>query len=75
MSYLTFTEYPAKGVTKRWTVASKTGVVLGEVKWYSAWRRYIFFPNALTCYDADCLLDIVTFLNSQMQCYRDQRTV
>lgn len=63
--YILFTLAPAdpKKITKTWTVAAKNslGFTLGVVKWWSAWRRYCFFPNADTVYDADCLWDIADF--------------
>lgn len=39
---------------------------LGEVKWYPAWRRYAFFPNESTLYDANCLNEVEKFLKDLM---------
>lgn len=46
--------------TKTWTVTAN-GQLLGEVKWWSAWRRYCFQPYVNTIYDHTCLIDIATF--------------
>lgn len=36
--------------------------LLGEIKWYGAWRQYCFFPlNAL--FNSTCLDDIKKFLD------------
>jgi hypothetical protein len=40
---------------------------LGEVKWYAPWRRYCFFPNQCTLYDASCLQEIVSHLDDLMK--------
>jgi hypothetical protein len=29
--------------------------VIGEIKWYSAWRQYCFYPNHSTIWNIDCL--------------------
>lgn len=29
--------------------------VIGEIKWYSAWRQYCFFPGFNTIWNTDCL--------------------
>jgi hypothetical protein len=39
---------------------------LGIIKWHPAWRRYAFFPNEDTLYDADCLNEVETFLRELM---------
>ena len=50
------------GKTERWSVHAKQGgAALGEVKWYSGWRRYCFFPFDGSLYEQDCLRDIATF--------------
>ena len=57
-NYITFIELPPvtdkSRKTKVWEVATKrdketneeTYNALGEIKWYGAWRRYAFFPEA-----------------------------
>ncbi len=37
---------------------------LGEVKWYSAWRQYCFFPETYieAVYSIGCLNDIAAFM-------------
>lgn len=40
--------------------------LLGQVKWYSGWRRYCFYPSPNTVYSSGCLNDIVNFIDSLM---------
>ena len=49
----------SKRRTKIWNCHSiNGGTHLGVVKWWSHWRRYCFFPESRTIYDANCLWDI-----------------
>lgn len=50
-------------LTRVWAVQAinSLGFPLGKVKWWSAWRRYCFFPCKDTVYDANCLWDIADF--------------
>ncbi len=55
------------GLTNIWEIRSvHTEVLLGQISWYSAWRRYAFFPDSGTVYDADCLREIAKFIQDQM---------
>jgi hypothetical protein len=38
---------------------------LGVVKWFSAWRRYAFFPAPETLYEQDCLRDLAEFIEAE----------
>lgn len=49
------------GKTHKWNV--KNGETdLGEIKWFSRWRKYAFFPVASTVYEETCLSEIASFL-------------
>lgn len=53
--------------TSVWAVEAKlTGAELGIIKWAGTWRRYCFFPNSGTQYDAGCLYDIYSFCKAEM---------
>ena len=61
---LNFVERDSSGKTKRWLVCSlSSGVELGEVKWYSQWRRYAFFPIGNTIFDSGCLNELQIFVS------------
>lgn len=51
------------GLTQIWNVWNKDrSAFLGRVKWWGAFRKYVFFPEAGTLYDCVCLRDIAQFL-------------
>lgn len=45
------------GLTDIYTVFSR-GIPLGEIRWYSHWRKYTFSPNPGTVFDNTCLIEI-----------------
>ena len=56
---------PAKYTGKTWVyeITSKRGAYrLGEVKWYSGWRQYVFYPFEDTTFSLGCLMDIAKFI-------------
>lgn len=59
------------GKTKIWVVYNRfyedgdNPLRLGVVKWESHWRRYAFFPDDQTEYEAKCLEEIAVFLRNQ----------
>ena len=64
--YISFVLIAEKRKTKVWScVNNRSHGTLGEVKWYSPWRRYCFFPREyrLTVFDHNCLTDIGDFLD------------
>lgn len=57
-----------RATTELFAVVSKSGQhLLGEVKWFPRWRRYGFFPEEGSVFDATCLQDITAFIDSKMQ--------
>lgn len=62
--YIAFEEIVSIGKTKKFGCYNISDrVLLGEVKWYSSWRQYCFFPNAGLVFSKGCLDDISHFLN------------
>jgi hypothetical protein len=59
------------GLTKIWDV--KSGVLLGQVKWFANWRRYCFYPAGGTLYDAVCLRQIAGFCADQTEKRKAER--
>ncbi len=59
--------------TQTWAVETITCDRLGVVKWYSAWRRYAFFPEVETVFDVDCLYTISLFCETKTQEHKDER--
>jgi hypothetical protein len=57
--YLKAHQWTAKGrKTANWTIISNSEAVLGDVAWYSPWRRYCFHPVKGTVLDPVCMRDI-----------------
>jgi len=59
-------------------VAIQGSCLLGEIKWYGAWRKYCFFPapNLMTIFEEDCLRDIAQFCEEATRAHREsKRTV
>ena len=48
-----------EGKTRRMVVVSKKHLnILGEIKWYTNWRQYAFFPEPGTVWNPECMKDI-----------------
>lgn len=72
VSYLEFYEMANPGhKTRVWNVRSIASVPLGTIKFFPAWRKYVFVPVAVVVLDAVCLQDITEFLKEQTQAWRD----
>jgi hypothetical protein len=59
--YLRFELQPAAlgQKTDVWKVVSvRHGNLLGVIKWYGAWRQYVFWPSIETLFNPDCLEEI-----------------
>lgn len=66
--HLTFEELKDTGKTKVWGVESTHSEdVLGKIRWYWAWRRYVFFPEPYTFFDVDCMNTISKFIADEME--------
>lgn len=49
---------------------SCNGTFLGIIKWYSNWRRYVFFPEPTTIFDSKCLGNIQLHLERMMYAHK-----
>jgi len=68
--WIRFREVAATGKTQRWLVETLTGVTIGTVHWWGAWRQYCFSPEANTIYERQCLRDIAQFCESRTRATR-----
>ena len=72
--WIEFREVGAPGVTRVWHVHAKQGGdILGVVRWYSGWRRYVFAPVEGSEYEQDCLRDIAAFVERETRERKAQR--
>lgn len=68
--YVRFIETdPSKsGKTKIWDVTTmdRSGL-LGQVRWWSQWRKYTFHPSPTSLFDFDCLTEIGRFCRTETE--------
>lgn len=61
--YIYFTKVEDKPKTTVWHCLNRSNdAFLAEIKWYSPWRQYCFFPGATTVFNISCLEDIGSFI-------------
>lgn len=66
--WIEFQECISYGKTKVFDVVSKeSSFVIGQIKWYSPFRKYSFFPKDGTVYEQTCLNDIADKLKELME--------
>jgi hypothetical protein len=46
--------------------------LLGEVRWYGAWRKYDFSPAAGTRFEEVCMGEISEFIVSQTRAHKEK---
>lgn len=68
MSFLEFKEIPFQGNTKKYMVLNISGeLIIGSIRFYPQWRRYVFFPETDTLFDSKCMNEITRFLEDLME--------
>jgi len=62
--WLTFQEAGSSesGKTLVWRVVNKSSsATVGEVRWFSRWRKYSFFPSTASVFEDEMLQDVAFF--------------
>lgn len=49
-------------------------VLLGEIRWYPAFRCYSFFPREYTIYEPQCMASIINFIEVLMALHNKKNT-
>ncbi len=63
--YLNFIKQDVPTKTALYKVENKSGEYLGIIRFWPAWRKYIFIPKSGDLiFDSSCLSDIITELNN-----------
>lgn len=58
-------------IDDEWRCMTRRGYIqIGKVQWYPHWGRFCFMPLAMTVFSADCLADIINFIQ-QLASERD----
>lgn len=75
VGFLTFSEKPNPGKkTAIINVTSTTkGIYLGQIRWYGAWRQYVFYPANDTLFNAKCMQDILSVVRGVSLRQRNRR--
>jgi len=70
--YLVFDKRTIQGrKTPIFDVSNKSGILLGSIRFYPAWRKYVFEPVGDTVFDAGCLNEIISFMQERQREWRD----
>lgn len=70
--YMEFDKIGDTGKTEIWNIISKSsGFILGQIKWYGAWRQYCFWPSSQCVFNTGCMDDIQKMIKKLM----DQRRI
>ncbi len=65
--YIEFIKEGDTGKTEIWNIISKSSKsILGQIKWYGAWRQYCFFPSRSTLFNITCLDDVSLAIRALM---------
>ena len=71
--YMIFHLVGDTGKTEIWNILSKSSeFVLGQIKWYSPWRQYCFFPSPNSVFNPTCMDDINKFIKELMRKRREK---
>lgn len=76
MTYLEFRHvgHSSTGKTDVWRVVNTNdGSDLGQVSWYGAWRKYVFFCDDASIWSPDCLRQVAQFVDDQMDSRKQNR--
>ena len=68
--YLEFVTQPKRKTQKTWIIdvtSRSGGMLLGQIKWYGAWRQYAFYPNpeTVTIFNVECMNDIIAVIKEE----------
>jgi len=65
--YMVFDKIGDTGKTEIWNIISKSSdFILGQIKWYGAWRQYCFWPSPLCVFNVG-MDDIKGMINELME--------
>jgi hypothetical protein len=58
-------KYLANRKTPIYEIYSKlSNTLIGEIKWYGAWRQFCFFPVENTVWDTKCLTSLTNYIQA-----------
>jgi hypothetical protein len=58
---------PKEKKTDIWEIMSvQSGETLGEIRWWGAWRKYVFAPANKTIWDNKCMQEVQDFITEEI---------
>jgi len=73
-SYVRFELLEKKKKTNVYLVVSKSsGASLGRIRWYFAWRQYVFEPFAETVWSRGCMEEVREFIKELMDARKGKK--
>jgi len=64
------------GKTKTWKVQNRdNSILIGEVMWFSRWRKYIFAPYDGMVFEETCLHEIAMFCQQETSNQRKEQAL
>jgi len=73
--YIEFDKVGDTGKTEIWNVLSiSSGFVLGQIRWYGAWRQYCFYPSGNSIFNIECMRQIQAEIKTLMDSRRLAKT-
>jgi hypothetical protein len=60
-----------KQTTRRWLIQAADGSILGEVRFFGAWRCYVLAPTSAAFFDKYCLRAIADFCDRKSAEWRE----
>lgn len=75
LTYITIRKQPKEDnkKTNTYLVISENDNVIGQIKWYGAWRKYCFFPEEKTVFENKCLEGISNILIELTKQYKERK--
>lgn len=66
--YLAFVIFPTEKKTKTIAIINRHhDEVIGEIRWFSRWRQYCFFPYDGTIWNTDCMSSVEDVIKELME--------
>jgi hypothetical protein len=69
LRFIDFGKLPGQKTNTYEIRSTLTNQILGSIKWWSPWRKYVFSPHD-SMFDARCLTEVVEFLNERTEAHR-----
>lgn len=74
-TYISFCKGPKELKRKSdiYSIRSLDGDLLGYIKWFPSWRKYVFYPYQNTVYEETCLREVAEFIEQETKLYKENR--